>query len=72
MTDSKKKAVSLEVEKEMRIKFSKTNQCLLLKKAEIASGFENRLRIKKATEACFQQFLQGELEIKRLKDKDNK
>jgi hypothetical protein len=72
MPDSKKKVVSPEVEKEMRIKYSKTSQCLLLKKAEIASSSDNRPRIRKAAEACFQKYMEEELEIRRLKEKEKK
>ena len=72
MSDSKKKKQDAELEKEMREAFKRTRQYLLLTKVKIQSSAHERPKEEAAIEACFQDYVKKELEIKKLKEREKK
>lgn len=67
MPDSKKKKQSTDTEREMWLKFCKTNVYLLLVKTKTLSSSETRPKIQEAIKACFEDYKKKEEEIKKLK-----
>jgi len=68
MPDSKKKNHCVD-EKELWIRFKKTNSYLLMIKLQVLSSSEERVKIKEAINACFEDFKKKEEVIRKLKEK---
>jgi len=58
-----------ELEKELRERFKSTKPYILLHKVEVMSNSKERLKVRDAIEATFQDYKKAQLEIRKLKEK---